>query len=97
MSVTIDEVKKLAKLSRLEFTDAELSQFLSEFEAILKQVDDINKVDVSGVDLKEETIEADTQLRADTIVTGLAVDEVIKNAPESEDGAFVVPLTVLED
>ncbi len=97
MSVTIDEVKKLAKLSRLEFTEDESKQFLSEFEAILKQVDAINKVDVSGVDLLESTIRADTDLRTDKARQSLKVDEIVANAPESEDGAFVVPLTVLED
>ena len=82
MSVTIDEVKKLAKLSRLEFTEEESKQFLSEFEAILRQVDAINKVDVSGVDLLESTINADTDLRKDSVRTSLEVEKIVANAPE---------------
>ncbi len=96
MSVTIEEVNKLAKLSRLEFTKEESEQFKKEFEAILTQVDAINKVDVSGIDLHEETIDAERDLRADKIEKSLPLEVVLQNSPESEDGAFVVPQTVLE-
>ncbi len=97
MSITIQEVKKLAKLSRLEFSEEEATQFVGEFEAILKQVDAINRVDVSGVDLIEDTIDADTQLRADEVRQSLSAQEIIKNAPASEDTAFLVPVTVVEE
>ena len=97
MSITIQEVKKLAKLSRLEFSDDEANQFLGEFDAILEQVDAINKVDVSKVDLLEDTIDADTQLRADVIKPSLPAAEIIANAPASEDTAFLVPVTVVEE
>ena len=96
MSVTIEEVNKLAKLSRLEFSKEESEQFKKEFEAILLQVDAINKVDVSGIDLYEKTIDANSDLRLDKIEKGLPVEAILQNAPESEDGAFVVPQTVLE-
>jgi len=96
MSVTIEEVNKLAKLSRLEFSKEESEQFKKEFEAILLQVDAINKVDVSGIDLYEKTIDANSDLRLDKIEKGLPVEVILQNAPESEDGAFVVPQTVLE-
>lgn len=96
MSVTIDEVQRLARLSRLEFTEAESKQFQKEFEAILEQVDAINKVDVSGVDLYEKTIDSSTDLRLDDALPSLPVGTILQNAPEQEDGAFVVPQTVLE-
>ncbi len=97
MSITIDEVKKLAKLSRLEFTEEETQEFLKEFEATLKQVDAINRVDVSNVDLLEKTIDADTELRRDEITSSLSASEIVANAPASQDGAFLVPVTVAED
>ncbi len=97
MSVTIEEVDRLAKLSRLEFSDAEKKQFKQEFEAILAQVDAINKVDVSGVDLIEDTIDASQDLRKDEILPSLSIQTILQNAPESDNGAFVVPQTVLED
>lgn len=97
MSITVDDVKKLAKLSRLEFTEEETQQFVKELEATLKQVEAINKVDVSGVDLLESTIDADTQLRPDVVVDSLPVEQIVLNAPDKKDGAFLVPITVAED
>ncbi len=97
MEITIDDVKKLAKLSRLKFSDEEAMQFVQEFEATLKQVDAINRVDVSKVDLFEKTRNADTQLRADVLQDSLTNEQIIANAPEQKDGAFLVPLTVSEE
>ncbi|MBQ8761887.1 MAG: Asp-tRNA(Asn)/Glu-tRNA(Gln) amidotransferase subunit GatC [Clostridia bacterium] len=92
--ITLDDAKKLAKLSRLEFTDDALNEFVNEFEKTLEQVDAINKIDTSGIDLYEEALLADSQLRIDEIKPSFSQDEIIANAPESKDGAFVVPTTV---
>ena len=97
MSITIEDVKKLAKLSRLEFSDEEALQFVDELTATLAQVDAINKVDVSQVDLFEKTVNADTELRADEIKPSLPVEQIVANAPDKKDGAFLVPITVAED
>ncbi len=97
MSITIEDVKKLAKLSRLEFNEEETKQFVQELSATLEQVEAINKVDVSKVDLLEKTVNADTELRADAIKQSLTAEQIVANAPESQDGAFLVPITVVED
>ncbi len=97
MEITIDDVKKLAKLSRLEFTDAEAQEFVKEFASILEQVDAINRVDVSGVSLFENTKNADTELRKDEVKTSLPVERIVLNAPDEKEGAFLVPITVAED
>ena len=97
MSITVEVVKKLAKLSRLEFNEEETQQFVKELEATLQQVEAINKVDVSNVDLLEKTINADTQLRKDEVLDSLPVEQIVLNAPDKKDGAFLVPITVAED
>ncbi len=97
MSITIDEVKRLAILSRLEFSEEEAEQFKGEFSAILEQVDAINKIDVSGVDLYENTVDADTGLRLDVEHECLSAEEIVKNAPDKEGTAFLVPVTVAEE
>lgn len=97
MDITVDEVKKLAKLSRLEFSEEETLEFVKEFKATLEQVDAINKVDVSNIDLLESTVDADTQLRKDEIKPSLTSAEIVANAPDSQDGAFLVPITVAEE
>ena len=94
MDFTIEDAKKLAKLSRLEFNDDELKNFLSEFDSILKQVSLIDKIDVSGVDIKSNDVVDVEQLREDKVVEAFSQEQVLQNAPEKKDGAFLVPLTV---
>lgn len=94
--IDINEAKKLAKLSRLEFSDAELADFVKEFDKTLEYMDAIKKVDTSNVDLHEKTINARTQLRKDRVTDSFAQKDIIANAPQSEGGAFAVPITVEE-
>ena len=94
--IDIEEAKKLAKLSRLEFSDNELKMFVKDFENILGQVDLINLVNTDKVELFEKTVNAKSELRSDEIKKSYSQDEILKNAPQSEDGTFIVPITVEE-
>lgn len=95
MDFDINQAKNLAKLSRLEFSDEELKQFLKDFNATLKQVSLIESVDVSKVDVKKEgDIINILNLRADDIKQTFSQQQVVQNAPDKKDGAFLVPLTV---
>lgn len=94
MDFSIKDAEKLAKLSRLEFTDDELQQFSKEFDSILQQVSLINTVDVSNIELKEDEQIDIIKLRQDTVCDTFTQEQVIQNAPEKKDGAFLVPLTV---
>ena len=94
MDFDIEQAKNLAKLSRLEFSDKELKEFLKEFDAILEQVSLIDKYDVSGVDIRGDTKLDVDGLRKDVVVDTFSQEQVLANAPEKKDGAFLVPLTV---
>lgn len=94
MSFSIEDAKNLAKLSRLEFSDDELKNFLSEFDSILEQVSLIDQVDVFGVDFKSKDIVEVQDIRSDKVVETFSQQQVLQNAPEKKDGAFLVPLTV---
>jgi len=94
--IDVNEAKKLAKLSRLEFNEDELANFVKEFDKTLEYMDTIQKVNTSNIDLHEKTINAKTQLREDTVKDSFTQDAIIANAPQSEDGAFAVPITVEE-
>ena len=93
MKFSIDDAKNLAKLSRLEFSEKELKDFLKEFDLILEQVSMINKVDVSGVDLSNDVVDVEN-IRNDIAQNTFTQEQVLSNAPEKKDGAFLVPLTV---
>ena len=97
MAIEKQEVEKLAKLSRLKFTDEELHTFIKEFESILEQVKAIDSVDTSNVDLKEcgDRVNFDS-LQEDIERQGLSQADILMNAPSAKDGAFLVPITVEE-
>ncbi len=92
--INIEEARKLAKLSRLEFSEDELKNFVAEFDKTLEQVATIEKVDVSKVSLIENTLKSDIELRSDIVEPSFTQKEILANAPEQKDGAFVVPITV---
>ena len=95
MEITTELVKHLADLSRLEFNDAELENFKKEFAQTLEQVDKIEKCDLTNVQLKDEFLDAKTQLRPDEIKQGLSVKDVIKNAPDSLGNSVLVPVEIV--
>ena len=94
MKFEIEDAKNLATLSRLEFSDEELKNFLKDFDSILNQVSLIDNVDVSGVDLKSDDVLEIVEVRRDEVGNMLTQQQVLQNAPEKKDGAFLVPITV---
>lgn len=98
MAIDIKEVDRLAKLSRLYFTDEEKQTFIKEFDAILDQVQTLDSVNVDNVDLRTSgNVLPSTQLSQDVVGASLSQDYVILNAPQKSQGAFLVPITVEEE
>lgn len=93
--IDINEAKKLAKLSRLEFTEKELENFMKEFDKTLEYVKLMDKIDTENVALKENAKNT-CILRNDQIKPSFSQQQILKNAPEQEDGSFLVPTTVEE-
>ncbi len=90
MKLTINEIKHLANLSALEFSEEELNKFQEEFNAILTFVDQIEQADVNG-ELEYETKEI-CELRDDIVGNCLSQEKVLENAPSKKMGCFNVPL-----
>ena len=95
MEITTDLVKHLSDLSRLEFDEKETENFKQEFTNILKQVDKISNADVEGIEIKDEMLDAKTQLREDEIKQGLTNKEAIKNAPDSLGNSVLIPVEIV--
>ncbi len=99
MSLEPKEIAKLASLSRLQFSEEQLPAFASEFENILQFVGQIQSLDTSGVPPLTTTANIETSPeRADIAVIPqnpvARRDELLKGAPQSEMGFFVVPKIV---
>ena len=94
MSVTTDDVRKVARLSRIAVEEAQLETLASELNGILGWIEQLNEVDVDGVEPMTSVVEASLPMREDTVTDGEKSDQVLANAPKSEDGFFVVPKSV---
>jgi len=94
MRVGETEVRKLAALAKLEFAAEQLPALQRDLEAILDYVEALQAVDTEGVPPTAHVAEFATPLRPDDSPRALPVDEVVRSAPRSADGALVVPRIV---
>ena len=94
MSVTKDEVKRIAALARIAEPADRLDALTGELNGILDWVEQLNEVDVDGVEPMASAAPMQLPMRTDEISDGGKRDAVLKNAPKSEDGFFVVPKSV---
>lgn len=94
MSVDIDTVKRVAKLARIEVDDAKAAKMQGELNAILGFVEQLNEVDVEGVEPMTSVVHMDMRKRADVVSDGDKADDVTANAPASEEHFFMVPKVI---
>ncbi len=94
MSVTKDDVRKVARLSRIAVPDERLEELAGELNGIMGWIDLLNEVDIEGVEPMTSVVATTLPLRDDVVTDGNIRDKVLANAPSSEDGFFVVPKAV---
>lgn len=88
--VSVEEIKHLEELSKLEFTDEERIAFQKEFDSIVDFASQIQNAKVEGGVSFIKSIKL-ANLREDEVGTSLSQDEVVTNAPSKKKGCFVVP------
>ena len=91
--VTSEDIKHLASLSALEFSDEKIESFKGEFESILNFVDQIANAKIENVDTFNRSV-AVADLREDEAKESAPVDVLLKNAPKQRKGYFNVPKVV---
>ncbi|MEA3231866.1 MAG: Asp-tRNA(Asn)/Glu-tRNA(Gln) amidotransferase subunit GatC [Thermodesulfobacteriota bacterium] len=91
MKITRDEVLHVAKLARLKLTEEAVDQFSDQIADILDYVNTLNQIDTSGIAPTSHVISLTNVLRDDDPGTHLNREGTLANAPEKEDGAFIVP------
>ncbi|TFG77252.1 MAG: Asp-tRNA(Asn)/Glu-tRNA(Gln) amidotransferase subunit GatC [Thermodesulfobacteriales bacterium] len=96
MKISKDDVTKVAELARLEVTEEETAIFTEQLGNILEYIEKLNELDTDNVEPTSHVLDISTPLREDKVVKWLSIEEVLQNAPESEDNFFVVP-QVIED
>ncbi len=94
MSVDIDTVKRVAKLARMAVNDEQASKMQGELNAILGFVEQLNEVDVSQVEPMTSVVDVKAKQRTDIVTDGDKADDIMANAPASEDHFFMVPKVI---
>ncbi|PTW61452.1 aspartyl/glutamyl-tRNA(Asn/Gln) amidotransferase subunit C [Breoghania corrubedonensis] len=94
MSVDTATVKRVARLARIAVTDAEAEKMKGELNAILGFVEQLDEVDVSGVEPMTSAVETTMRKRVDEVTDGDCAEDVVANAPMSDDHFFMVPKVV---
>lgn len=91
MAIDKKTVQKLAHLSRLELTEKEQQKMSEDLGDILNWVEKLEEVDTSDIEPLGNVNEESIQLREDKADNFFSGDEALKNAPESDQGHFIVP------
>lgn len=92
--VTTEEVMHIADLSRLAFTDAECEAQREHLEKVLGYFETLDGVDIADVPPTAHILDAVNVLREDEVEPSFDNAELVANAPERDDGAYVVPRVV---
>lgn len=94
MSVDISTVKRVANLARIAVNEDEAERMTGELNAILGFVEQLNEVDIEGVEPMTSVTPMKMRLREDVVTDGNIANAIVANAPVTEDNFFVVPKVV---
>jgi aspartyl-tRNA(Asn)/glutamyl-tRNA(Gln) amidotransferase subunit C len=94
MSVDADTVRRIAHLARIAVAEDEVEHLKGELNAMLAFVEQLQEVNVDGVEPMTSVTPMAMKKRADAVTDGNDAEEVLKNAPQSEDNFYLVPKVV---
>jgi len=94
MSVDQQTVRRIARLARIAVEDEDVPHLQGELNAILTFVEQLNEVDVEGVEPMTSVTPMAMKKRRDGVTDGGYPDQIVRNAPAAEDNFFLVPKVV---
>ena len=94
MKVDDDTVRRIARLARIRIEDSDVEGLRAELSGILDWFEQLNDVDTEGVDPMTRVAAHTLKKRKDEVRDGEIADDVVKNAPLTEDHYFVVPKVI---
>jgi aspartyl-tRNA(Asn)/glutamyl-tRNA(Gln) amidotransferase subunit C len=94
MSVDAATVRHIARLARIAVSDAEVEALAPELSNILGWIEQLQEVDVAGVEPMTAVIPNILRLRDDVVTAGGIQDRILANAPIAEHGFFAVPKVI---
>jgi aspartyl-tRNA(Asn)/glutamyl-tRNA(Gln) amidotransferase subunit C len=94
MSIDKNQVKKVAKLSRISLDDKKLESLSKDLDSILKFVEELNKLDTKKIEPLTSIVDKTLEPRIDKINDGKIKDQILKNSPDKNEEFFIVPKVV---
>lgn len=94
MKVTLNEVERIVSLSMLELDDGQKEAMQKDLSAVINHVQKLNELDTDGVEPTTYISKQQNITREDIPHQQMAREELLKNAPEQQDGCFIVPKVV---
>ncbi|WP_339788926.1 Asp-tRNA(Asn)/Glu-tRNA(Gln) amidotransferase subunit GatC [Paenibacillus sp. FSL R7-0313] len=91
MSISNNDVQHVAKLARLNLTAEEEQTLTGQLNAILKYAEKLNELDTDDIEPTTHVLHVSNVMREDETKESLSIEQVMRNAPEEEDGQFKVP------
>ena len=91
--ISDETIEYVGILAKLELSDEEKEQAKKDMANMLDYIDTLNELDTSGVEPMSHVFPVNNVFREDVVTNGDDRDEILANAPEAKDGAFVVPKT----
>jgi aspartyl-tRNA(Asn)/glutamyl-tRNA(Gln) amidotransferase subunit C len=94
MSVDAKTVRRIAHLARIKVTEADVPPLQDELNAMLAFVEQLSEVDIEGVEPMTSVTPMTMKKRSDVVDDGEIADDIVKNAPATENHFFLVPKVV---
>tara|TARA_Y100001970_G_scaffold272562_1_gene369467 strand:- start:785 stop:1072 length:288 start_codon:yes stop_codon:yes gene_type:complete len=94
MSIDKNQVKKVAKLSRISVDESKLDSLSNDLSSILNFVEQLNKLDTKKIEPLSSIVDKTLEPRIDKINDGKIKDDILKNSPEKNEDFFIVPKVV---
>lgn len=94
MEVDEATVRRIARLARIKVTDEEAASLKGELSGILQWVEQLEEVDTENVEPMTRVVPIKLKMREDVVTDGEKADDVVANAPMSQDDFYVVPTVV---
>jgi aspartyl-tRNA(Asn)/glutamyl-tRNA(Gln) amidotransferase subunit C len=94
LSIDIETARRVAKLARIRVDEGDLPALAGELSGILQFMEQLNEVDVTGIEPMTSVTPMRLKRRADVVTDGNIQSAVLKNAPDAREGFFAVPKVV---
>ena len=94
MSIDAETIRRVARLARIAVREDEVAHLQGEVNAVLAFVEQLNEVNIEGIEPMTSVTPMEMKKRADEVTDGNIVDDILRNAPATENQYFLVPKVI---